>query len=143
MATKRQSRVYGQAPERLRDVLRNELGRSLEMMREDDRVAAARPVACGHRMAARTRLLGFEDGVLRVEVADAAWQKQMRSVSEKLKEELRGIAGVLLTDILFLLPAATEAKKRDEKDERRGGFEQAASERKRNQREPGRRAPRG
>jgi len=100
------SRQYGNTPERMRDVLRTSLGRSLESMPPEDRVAAAWPVACGQRIAERTRILGLAGAVLTVEVTDTAWLKQMRSMSERLKQELRSIAGVDVTDILFKLPSA-------------------------------------
>jgi predicted nucleic acid-binding Zn ribbon protein len=87
----------------MRDVMRGALGRSLESMPAEDRIAAAWPVACGQKIAERTRVVGLEGTTLTVEVADAAWQKQMRSMSEKLKHDLRGIAGVDVTDILFKL----------------------------------------
>jgi predicted nucleic acid-binding Zn ribbon protein len=93
------------APERMRDVMRGALGRSLESMPPEDRVAAAWPVACGQKIAERTRIVGLEGAVLTVEVTDTAWQKQMRSMSEKLKHDLRAIAGVDVTDILFKLQA--------------------------------------
>ena len=104
------TRQYGNTPERMRDVLRSSLGRSLESMPPEDRVAAAWPVACGQRIAERTRILEFAGAVLTVEVADAAWLKQMRSMSEKLKQELRSIAGVDVTDILFKLPSTDPEK---------------------------------
>jgi predicted nucleic acid-binding Zn ribbon protein len=107
-----QVRQFGAAPERLRDVLRGSLGGALESMPEEDRVAAAWPVACGQRLAKRTRIVAFDAGVLRVEAVDAAWVRQLRSVSEKLKAELRGIAGVAVTDILFTLPAGSESGKK-------------------------------
>jgi predicted nucleic acid-binding Zn ribbon protein len=105
-------RHFGAAPERLRDVLRGSLGGALGAMPEEDRVAAAWPVACGQRLAGRTRILSFAAGVLRVEAVDAAWLKQLRSVSEKLKAELRGIAGVAVTDILFTLPESGNLKEK-------------------------------
>jgi len=91
------------APERMRDVMRGSLGRSLESMSPEDRIAAAWPVACGQKIAERTRIVALDGAVLTVEVTDVAWQKQMRSMSEKLKHDLRSIAGVDVTDILFKL----------------------------------------
>jgi len=78
----------------------------------EDRIAAAWPVACGQRLAERTRIMGFADGVLSVEVTDSAWLQQMRSLSEKLKAELRSIAGVGVTDILFTLPSTSAERHR-------------------------------
>jgi Dna[CI] antecedent, DciA len=37
------------------------------------------PVACGSAVAARTRALQFVDGVLRVEVSDAGWRKELQA----------------------------------------------------------------
>jgi len=112
MAERPPFRQFGAAPERMRDVLRGVLGRSLASMTAEDRIAAAWPVACGQRLAERTQILSFADGVLSVEVADTAWLKQMRSLSEKLKAELRSIAGVGVTDILFTLPSTSAEKYR-------------------------------
>jgi predicted nucleic acid-binding Zn ribbon protein len=56
--------------------------------------------------------MGFADGVLSVEVTDSAWLQQMRSLSEKLKAELRSIAGVGVTDILFTLPSTSAERHR-------------------------------
>jgi hypothetical protein len=35
------------------------------------------PVACGSAVADRTRALSFSDGILRVEVADAGWRREL------------------------------------------------------------------
>jgi 23S rRNA C2498 (ribose-2'-O)-methylase RlmM len=96
------------APERIRDVLRGVLGGSLKEMPPEDRIAAAWPVACGQRIAERTRIVSLEGAVLTVLVTDTEWLKQMRSMSEKLKAELRSIARVEVTDILFKLPSTEE-----------------------------------
>ncbi len=90
--------------QRMRDVLKGSLGASLRALEVQDRIAAAWPFFCGQRMAERTRLVGFSGGVLEVEVTDAAWQQQMRSMAPRLVHELRSIAQVELTDILFKLP---------------------------------------
>jgi predicted nucleic acid-binding Zn ribbon protein len=103
MPLKPQDRM--RAPERMRDVMRGALGSSLKSMPPEDRMAAAWPVACGQKIAERTRVTGLEGAVLTVEVADTAWLQQMRSMSEKLKHDLRRIAGVDVTDILFKLAA--------------------------------------
>ncbi len=94
--------------DRMRDVLRGSMAVSLRSMTPEDRLAAAWPVVCGQRIAERTEVLGLEAGKLRIRVADAAWQQQMQSMAERLRHELARIAGVPLTDILFLIgPAAS------------------------------------
>jgi hypothetical protein len=39
------------------------------------------PVACGQAVAARTAALEFADGILRVEVPDAGWRVELRSLA--------------------------------------------------------------
>jgi hypothetical protein len=41
------------------------------------------PVACGSAVAARTRALGFEDGILRVEVPDAGWRRELQALAPR------------------------------------------------------------
>ena len=70
-------------------------------MSEEDRLAAAWPVACGKAMAERGAVLGYADGVVRVEVADGAWLRQMMSMRGQLTGELARIAGVRVSEIHF------------------------------------------
>lgn len=87
--------------EGMRDLLKASLGRSLRALRVEDRLAAAWPVACGKAMAGHGAVLGFADGVVRVEVADGAWLRQMMSMRGQLAGELGRIAGVKVSAIHF------------------------------------------
>jgi len=87
----------------MRDVLRRSLGRSLGTLEPIDRLAAAWPVACGKAMADRGVIAGFEDGVVRIEVADQVWLEQMLSMRTALQHDLARIAAVKVTGIHFLL----------------------------------------
>ena len=87
--------------EGMRDLLRGSLGRSLDAMRPEDKLAAAWPVACGKAMAGRGEVIGYDEGVVRVEVADAAWQRQMKSIERQLAEQMERIAGVKVSRIHF------------------------------------------
>jgi hypothetical protein len=89
--------------EAMRDLLRSGLGRSLRELRDEDRLAAAWTVACGRPMAERGRVVGFEGGVVRIEVGDAIWMRQMTSLSGTLKREMAKIAGVPVAGIHFEL----------------------------------------
>ncbi len=75
--------------EGMRDLLRGSLGRSLHGMRDEDKLAAAWPVACGKAMAERG------------EVADGAWLRQMMSMQGQLAGEMGRIAGVQVRGIHF------------------------------------------
>jgi hypothetical protein len=85
----------------MRDMLKQNLARTIDTLPQSDRLAAAWPVACGKAMADRAEILGFEDGVLRVAVQDAVWLDQMRSMSGVLQSELAKIAGVKIAGIHF------------------------------------------
>lgn len=89
------------AMEGMRDLLRGSLGRSLKAMPDEDRLAAAWPVACGKAMGERGTVVGYEDGVVLVEVADAAWLRQMMSMQGQLAGQMARIAGVKVSRIHF------------------------------------------
>lgn len=90
----------------MRDVLRSSLGRSLRSMRDEDRLAAAWTVACGRAMAEHGAVVGYEDGTVRVEVADAVWLQQMISLRSVLERDLGRIAGLRVARIEFERKAA-------------------------------------
>jgi Dna[CI] antecedent, DciA len=39
------------------------------------------PVACGHKVAQRTRALDFAEGILRVEVPDKGWRTELQALA--------------------------------------------------------------
>ena len=85
----------------MREMLRSSLGRSLAGLRDEDRLAAAWPVACGRTLAARGVLDGFSAGLVHVHVADPAWLQQLTSMGPMLTRELARISGVRVTGIHF------------------------------------------
>lgn len=87
--------------EGMRDLLKGSLGRSLGALREEDRLAAAWPVACGKALAERGTIVGYEDGVVRVQVEDGAWLQQLMSMRGQLAGEMARIAGVRVSEIHF------------------------------------------
>jgi hypothetical protein len=89
--------------EAMRELLRGSLGRSLGAMRDEDRLAAAWTVACGRAMAERGAVIGYERGVVRVEVADAVWMRQMMSLRGTLEREMSRIAGLPVAGLQFEL----------------------------------------
>jgi hypothetical protein len=99
--------------EGMRELLQGSLGRTLEAMTEEDRLAAAWPVACGKALSERGRVMGYEDGVVMVEVTDAAWLQQMMSMRSQLAGEMARIARVKVREIHF------EVKGQKKKDYRR------------------------
>lgn len=89
--------------EAMRDLLRGSLRRSLRGVGEVDRLAAAWTVACGRAMAEHGAVVGYTAGVVRVEVCDAVWLRQMTALSGVLERELARIAGLPVSAIHFEL----------------------------------------
>ena len=89
--------------EGMRGVLRGNLARTLRTMRDEDRLAAAWTVACGRAMAGHGTVVGYAAGVIRVQVADPVWLKQMLSLHSVLEREMARIAGLPVAGIHFEL----------------------------------------
>jgi predicted nucleic acid-binding Zn ribbon protein len=87
--------------EGMRDLLRVSLRRSLNALSDEDRLAAAWPVVCGRAMAERGTVIGYGDGVVRVQVEDGAWLRQLVSMRVQIAGELARIAGVSVSEIHF------------------------------------------
>ena len=49
----------------------------------DESALLAWPVACGSAVADRTRALSFSDGILRVEVADVGWRRELTRLAPR------------------------------------------------------------
>jgi hypothetical protein len=56
---------------------------SLRRMPVADACLSAWPLVCGSTVAERTRALDFVDGVLRVEVADAGWRRELQALAPR------------------------------------------------------------
>ena len=88
--------------QRMRDVLRDSLARGLRELPDEDRLAAAWPVACGTALAEHGRLLHLDpEGVLHVRVDSALWMGQFQHMRSALANDLGRIAGVRLNGIHF------------------------------------------
>jgi hypothetical protein len=87
--------------EGMRDLLKGSLARSLGALPDEDRLAASWPVACGKAVAGHGTVVGFADGVVRVEVEDGVWLRQLMSVRGQLAGEMARIAGVKVSEIHF------------------------------------------
>lgn len=85
----------------MRDLLKGSLGRSLGALRDEDRLAAAWPVACGKAMADRGTVAGYADGVVLIEIVDGTWLRQMMSIQRQLAGEMGRIAGIPVRRIHF------------------------------------------
>jgi predicted nucleic acid-binding Zn ribbon protein len=87
--------------EGMRDLLKVSLRRSLGALSDEDRLAAAWPVVCGKAMAERGAVVGYADGVVRVQVEDGAWLRQLVGMRIQLAGEMARIAQVRVREIHF------------------------------------------
>lgn len=61
------------------------------------------PVACGSAVADRTRALDFLDGILRVEVADAGWRRELANLAPRYLAVVNQYAGTTVKRIEFVV----------------------------------------
>jgi hypothetical protein len=64
------------------------------------------PLVCGAAVAERTRALGFADAVLRVEVPDAGWKREMQSLAPRYLAAMNRYAGQKVERIEFVIRQA-------------------------------------
>jgi Dna[CI] antecedent, DciA len=87
--------------EDLKALLRSTLAESLKALNDEDRLAAAWPVACGRVLASHGAVVGYERGVVRVEVVGRAWMREMMTLGKRLEQDMTRLSGVPLTKIDF------------------------------------------
>ena len=88
--------------QRMRDLLRGSLARSLSELTPEDRLAAAWPVACGSALGGRGEVLHLDaEDVLHIRVTGSEWMRQFLDVRSQLAADLARISGVRLSGIHF------------------------------------------
>ena len=79
------------------------VARSLDHAPPADAPLLAWPLACGHAVAARPRALDCAEGVLRVEVPDAAWRNELQTLAPRYLAAINRYVSV--KRIEFVVPA--------------------------------------
>jgi hypothetical protein len=74
---------------------------SLQRVPQNEAPLLAWPLVCGSVVAERTRALEFADAVLRVEVPDAGWKREMQSLAPRYLATLNRYAGQKVERIEF------------------------------------------
>src|SRR4051794_37521836 len=94
--------------EPVRTGLRQLMSDLLRARPAEEAVLLAWPLVCGREVAARSQAVSFSDGNLVVEVADAAWRKQLQSFAPRYVSGYEGLLGPLVKSVDFKLkqPAA-------------------------------------
>lgn len=76
---------------------------SLRRVPQGEAPILAWPLVCGSAVAERTRALRFADAVLRVEVPDAGWKREMQSLAPRYLATLNRYAGQQVERIEFVV----------------------------------------
>ena len=76
---------------------------SLRRVPQGEAPLLAWPLVCGSVVAERTRALEFADAVLRVEVPDAGWKREMQGLAPRYLAELNRYAGQRVERIEFVI----------------------------------------
>ena len=77
------------------DTLRREAGADAPLL--------AWPLACGAKVAEKTAAISYADGVLTVEVPDAAWQQQLRGLHRQYLAALKPLTAQSVNAIKFVV----------------------------------------
>jgi predicted nucleic acid-binding Zn ribbon protein len=90
------------------------VARSLQLSASGEPVLLAWPLACGSAVAERTLALGFEDGVLRIEVADTGWKAELQALASRYLAIINRYAREPVRRIEFVVarPATSEVRLR-------------------------------
>jgi hypothetical protein len=62
------------------------------------------PLACGSAVAARTRALDFTSGILRVQVPDAGWRRELQALAARYLAIINRYAAENVTRVEFVVP---------------------------------------
>lgn len=92
--------------QRMRDVIRGSLARSLRCFAEEDRLAAALPVVCGTALASHCDIARLEDGgVVHIAVDASEWLHTLLGMRAQLLHDLQLVAGLSLSALHFEVAA--------------------------------------
>ena len=85
--------------------LENIIAKALHRAPASESPLLAWPVACGSAVAERTRALSFSDGILRVEVADAGWRRELVNLAPRYVALINKYSATSVKRIEFVVKA--------------------------------------
>lgn len=89
--------------QRMREVIRGSLARSLRLLSEEDRIASALPVVCGSALSGHCEVLHVDtERTLHIRVDSPEWLAPLLGMKEILQHDLQRVAGVSLAGVHFL-----------------------------------------
>jgi len=85
------------------------VARSIRKAPAEEAPLLAWPLACGSAVAARTRALEFADGVLRVQVPDAGWRRELQALAPRYLATLSRYGADGVTRVEFVVAGRKNA----------------------------------
>src|SRR5271169_6784662 len=82
---------------------------SLRRVPPNEAPLLAWPLACGFAVAERTRAVAFVDGVLRVEVSDPGWQRELKALASRYLPALNRYSVQAVNRIEFVIAESKNA----------------------------------
>jgi hypothetical protein len=98
-------RVWSHALNRASAGLETVIAAALHRAPASQSALLAWPVACGSSVADRTRVLDFCDGILRVEVADAGWRRELANLAPRYVASINRYSAAAVKRIEFVVKA--------------------------------------
>jgi hypothetical protein len=68
----------------IRSLLKSSLARGLQGLGERDKLELAWVALCGTALAARSAVVGYEAGIVTIEVSERSWLEQIRDLGQNL-----------------------------------------------------------
>ena len=87
------------------------VARSLRKAAPKEAPLMAWPVACGSAVAARTRALEFAEGILRVQVPDVEWRRELQALAPRYVAALNRYLKDVVTEVEFVVAGRKQAAK--------------------------------
>jgi hypothetical protein len=67
------------------------------------------PLACGQAVAERTRAMNFAEGMLRVQVPDKGWRRELQALAPQYLAVINRYVGEAVKKIEFLIPEGSRS----------------------------------
>jgi hypothetical protein len=81
------------------------VARALHRSPASESALLAWPLACGSAVADRTRALSFSDGILRVEVSDKGWRRELANLAPRYVAMVNKYSAASVKRIEFVVKA--------------------------------------
>jgi hypothetical protein len=97
------SRLWSLTLNRASAGLETIVAKALHRAPADESALLAWPIACGSAVAERTRAVSFSDGILRVEVADPGWRRELAHLAPRYLAMINKYSATSVKRIEFMV----------------------------------------